>query len=64
MWLAVSDDPQARTSGGYWYHQRRAEPAASVHDQRFQDDLLDALARFTATPLAQHEPKESSCLEQ
>ena len=51
-WLATSDDPQARTSGGYWYHQRRAEPAPSVHDQRFQDQLLEDLARFTGTRLA------------
>jgi NAD(P)-dependent dehydrogenase (short-subunit alcohol dehydrogenase family) len=51
VWLATSDDPEARTSGGYWYHQRRAEPAPSVHDQRFQDQLLEELARFTATPL-------------
>ena len=51
VWLATSDDPQARTSGGYWYHQRRAEPAASVHDQRFQDQLLEELAGFTATRL-------------
>jgi NAD(P)-dependent dehydrogenase (short-subunit alcohol dehydrogenase family) len=50
-WLATSDDPQARTSGGYWHHQRRAEPAPSVNDQRFQDQLLDDLARFTATRL-------------
>jgi hypothetical protein len=47
----TSDDPEARTSGGYWYHQRRAEPAPAVHDQRFQDELLESLARFTATPL-------------
>jgi NAD(P)-dependent dehydrogenase (short-subunit alcohol dehydrogenase family) len=52
-WLATSDDSQARTSGGYWHHQRRAEPAAAVHDQRFQDELLESLARFTTTPLPQ-----------
>ena len=23
-WLAVSDQPQAKTTGGYWYHQQRA----------------------------------------
>jgi NAD(P)-dependent dehydrogenase (short-subunit alcohol dehydrogenase family) len=51
VWLATSDDPQARTSGGYWHHQRRAEPAPSVHDQRFQDQLLEELARFTTTRL-------------
>jgi len=51
-WLATSDDREARSSGGYWYHQRRTEPAPAVHDEPFQDDLLDELARFTATPLA------------
>jgi NAD(P)-dependent dehydrogenase (short-subunit alcohol dehydrogenase family) len=51
-WLATSDDPEARTSGGYWYHRQRAEPAPSVHDHRFQDELLADLARFTGTRLA------------
>ncbi len=50
-WLATSDVPQARSSGGYWSHQRRAEPAPSVHDERFQDELLEELARFTGTRL-------------
>jgi NAD(P)-dependent dehydrogenase (short-subunit alcohol dehydrogenase family) len=54
-WLATSDDPQALTSGGYWHHQQRAEPAPAVHDLSFQDELLDALARFTATPLARQD---------
>jgi NAD(P)-dependent dehydrogenase (short-subunit alcohol dehydrogenase family) len=63
-WLATSDDPRTRTSGGYWHHQRRAEPAPAAHDQRFQDELLGALARFTATRLTQHEPKESPCVKQ
>lgn len=61
-WLATSDDPEARTSGGYWHHQRRAEPAPAVHDEQFQDELLGELAHFTATPLAQ--PKERSGVEQ
>jgi hypothetical protein len=30
-WLATSEDPEARTSSGYWYHQRRIEPHAAVH---------------------------------
>jgi NAD(P)-dependent dehydrogenase (short-subunit alcohol dehydrogenase family) len=50
-WLATSDDAQARSSGGYWYHQRHAEPAPSVHDERFQDQLLEELARFTSARL-------------
>ncbi len=50
-WLATSDDRQARTSGGYWHHQRRTEPHPAVGDRRFRDQLLDDLARFTATRL-------------
>jgi NAD(P)-dependent dehydrogenase (short-subunit alcohol dehydrogenase family) len=50
-WLATSDDPEARTSGAYWHHQRREEPAAGARDTRFQDQLLEELARFTATRL-------------
>jgi NAD(P)-dependent dehydrogenase (short-subunit alcohol dehydrogenase family) len=51
-WLATSDDPDARTSGGYWHHQRRTEPHPAVRDPQFQDQLLDALASFTATRIA------------
>ena len=51
-WLATSDDPDARTSGGYWHHQRRVEPHPAVGDTRFQDQLLDDLARVTAARLA------------
>ena len=47
-WLATSDDAEARTSGGYWHHQRRVEPHPSVNDHRFQDQLLEDLARFTS----------------
>jgi len=64
VWLATSDDPEARTSGGFWHHQRRAEPARRVHDQQFQDQLLEELTRFTGTPLTQNERQENSCVEQ
>jgi NAD(P)-dependent dehydrogenase (short-subunit alcohol dehydrogenase family) len=50
-WLATSDDAEALTSGGYWYHQERNEPAPEVNDERFQDELLEALGSFTGTPL-------------
>ena len=50
-WLATSDEPEARTSGGYWFHQRRRSPHPAALDVTFQDDLLAALARFTGTPL-------------
>lgn len=50
-WLAVSNDPDALTTGGYWYHQRLRKPHPAVHDQHFQDDVLDALAAFTGAAL-------------
>jgi NAD(P)-dependent dehydrogenase (short-subunit alcohol dehydrogenase family) len=50
-WLATSDQPQALTSGGYWYHQQRQQPHASVDSHAFQDQLLQALAEETGTAL-------------
>jgi NAD(P)-dependent dehydrogenase (short-subunit alcohol dehydrogenase family) len=50
-WLATSDEPEARTSGGFWYHQQRRDPPASARDPRFQDELLSTLADYTGTPL-------------
>jgi NAD(P)-dependent dehydrogenase (short-subunit alcohol dehydrogenase family) len=50
-WLATSDDPEARTSGGYWFHKRRRGPHPAALDPQIQDDLLAALARFTGAPL-------------
>ncbi len=50
-WLATSDDAEAKTSGGYWHHQRRTEPHAAVGDVAFQNELLAELARATGTPL-------------
>ena len=50
-WLATSDEPDARTSGGYWYHQRRRTPHPAALDPQFQDELLAALARFTGESL-------------
>jgi NAD(P)-dependent dehydrogenase (short-subunit alcohol dehydrogenase family) len=51
-WLAVSEDPPARTTGGYWHHQQLRAPHPAVHDVRFQGALLDALARFTGVTLS------------
>ncbi|MFE9725728.1 SDR family NAD(P)-dependent oxidoreductase [Streptomyces sp. NPDC005794] len=50
-WLATSDEPDALTSGGYWYHRERLEPHRSVRDESFQDRLLQALAEETGTAL-------------
>jgi NAD(P)-dependent dehydrogenase (short-subunit alcohol dehydrogenase family) len=53
-WLTTSDETEARSSGGYWFHQRLRAPHPAVRDRHFQDKLLDALARFTDVPLARH----------
>ncbi|WLW58376.1 SDR family NAD(P)-dependent oxidoreductase [Streptomyces sp. YU58] len=50
-WLASSEDPQALTTGGYWYHRERLDPHPSVHDEVFQDRLLRTLAEETGTEL-------------
>jgi NAD(P)-dependent dehydrogenase (short-subunit alcohol dehydrogenase family) len=51
-WLATSDEPEVRSSGGYWFHQRLRTPHPAVSEPQFQDSLLEALARFTAAPLS------------
>ncbi|MFJ3210498.1 SDR family NAD(P)-dependent oxidoreductase [Streptomyces flaveolus] len=52
QWLAISDDPQALVSDGYWYHQQRQQPHAAVHDRNFQDRLLHTLAKETGISLS------------
>ena len=50
-WLAVSPDPGARVTGGYFYHQkpRTAHPAA--RDPKIQDRLLSYCAALTGVTL-------------
>jgi len=50
-WLAVSNDPSAAVSGGYWYHRKQETPAPEALDPRFQDQLMDRLAELTGAPL-------------
>jgi NAD(P)-dependent dehydrogenase (short-subunit alcohol dehydrogenase family) len=51
-WLAVSDDPAARVSGGYWHHRQRLSPAAEVSDPGFQDRLIAKLSKLTGVLLS------------
>ncbi len=48
-WLAVGDEPEALTTGGYGYHRQRMEPHRAVHDEALQGRLLRALAAETGT---------------
>jgi NAD(P)-dependent dehydrogenase (short-subunit alcohol dehydrogenase family) len=50
-WLAVSTDPAATVTGGYWHHRQRQEPAAEATDPAFQDQLTARLADLTGFAL-------------
>lgn len=51
VWLATSEDSEARTRGGYWFHRRRQDPHPAVLDTRCQEELVSALASYTGTEL-------------
>jgi NAD(P)-dependent dehydrogenase (short-subunit alcohol dehydrogenase family) len=50
-WLAVSDEPAARISGGYWHHRKQQKPAPEALDPGFQDRVVAKLAELTKVPL-------------
>jgi NAD(P)-dependent dehydrogenase (short-subunit alcohol dehydrogenase family) len=47
VWLAVSDDPAARVTGGYFYHLRPREPNPEANDAALQERLLEACRRLS-----------------
>ena len=51
-WLAVSNDVEAVTSGGYFYHQHPRHTHPAVDDQQFQDQLLASCEALTGSRLA------------
>ena len=46
-WLAVSDDPAATVTTGYFYHQRPRQVRPAARNAVFQDQLLDYCASLT-----------------
>jgi NAD(P)-dependent dehydrogenase (short-subunit alcohol dehydrogenase family) len=46
-WLAVSDDTDAKVSGGYWHNMHRQTPTREATETDFQHQLIDQLARLT-----------------
>jgi NAD(P)-dependent dehydrogenase (short-subunit alcohol dehydrogenase family) len=52
VWLAVSDDPEARISGKYFHHLRPQTADPAVHDVARQDKLLELCQRFSGVALA------------
>jgi NAD(P)-dependent dehydrogenase (short-subunit alcohol dehydrogenase family) len=47
VWLATSDDPDARATGRYLHHQHAIEALPITRDPAFQDRVLSALANVT-----------------
>jgi NAD(P)-dependent dehydrogenase (short-subunit alcohol dehydrogenase family) len=50
-WLAVSDDPEARESGSYFFHQKPRPLHASARDERFQEKVLTYCADVSGVAL-------------
>ena len=50
-WLATSDEPAARTSGGYFYHLKRREPNPETRDVALQDRLIDICREVSGVDL-------------
>ncbi len=50
-WLAVSTDPAATVSGGYFYHQQPAETNPAARDVKVQDELLSYCAGLAGLEL-------------
>jgi NAD(P)-dependent dehydrogenase (short-subunit alcohol dehydrogenase family) len=51
VWLAVSEEPEARVSGRYFYHQRSRETHPAVRNPAIQDQLLARCAELGGTRL-------------
>jgi NAD(P)-dependent dehydrogenase (short-subunit alcohol dehydrogenase family) len=50
-WLAVSDDPAATVTGGYWHHRKQQQPAPEATDPSFQDQLMAKLQGLTGVSM-------------
>jgi NAD(P)-dependent dehydrogenase (short-subunit alcohol dehydrogenase family) len=50
-WLATSDDPLARSTGGYFYHQRLRAPNSVANDAGTQEALLAECRRISGVAL-------------
>ena len=46
-WLAVSDDPEAKVSGDYFYHLRPLAPNPQARDAALQDRLIEICAELS-----------------
>ena len=50
-WLATSNDPAARTTGGYFYHLKQREPNPETRDVALQNRLIDICREISGVGL-------------
>ena len=51
VWLAVSDEPQARVTGRYFHHLRERAPDPQTNSPELQDRLIAECARLSGVAL-------------
>ena len=51
VWLAASDDPRARVTGGYFYHLKPKAPSPQANDPALQDRLIVICADISGVAL-------------
>jgi len=51
VWLAVSDEPASKVTGGYFYHMQHRSPNAASRNEKVQAQLLDACRQFSGVEL-------------
>jgi len=51
VWLAASDDPKARVTGGYFYHLKPKAPSPQANDPALQDRLIAICADISGIAL-------------
>jgi NAD(P)-dependent dehydrogenase (short-subunit alcohol dehydrogenase family) len=51
VWLAISDDPEARVAGEYFYHMQRRAPNPSGRNKVLQDGLIEACRKLSGVVL-------------
>jgi len=50
VWLAVSDEPEAKVTGGYFYHLRPRDPNPQAKSAALQDRLMEICTELSGVP--------------
>jgi hypothetical protein len=50
-WLAVSDDPAATVTGGYFYHMKPRDPKPEAHAVAIQERFIEVCHLFSGIEL-------------